>query len=257
MDSSQWLLRPNPLKGVAVLGHGLNLRPSRMNDIALLLQKEGYLVYRTSLTGHSGAWDVSRLQWQKDLFSALCLSKKEAEKEKVPLIFVGYSLSTALYLDVLSQFKKESFLVSKNIFFSPAVGIKKYLKYAKFLSFMPWLIIPSRSPREYRANWGTSMEAYDALFRIEADLLKTASPRWNIPTLVFSDPEDELVSFELLEKFISEKKLNHWNVTLLPEKNRDYHHLYIDKSSAGESSWKTIQSAIAEFLSPVEKTYRR
>ena len=75
---------------------------------------------------------------------------------------------------------------------------------------------------------------------------------FNIPTLVFIDENDELISLGNLKKIINKYQLTHWDVCTLDShymgKNTGYHHLIIDENTMGTENWHGFQSWIEEFF---------
>ena len=103
-------------------------------------------------------------------------------------------------------------------------------------------IVPSMSPESYRVHRGVSVNAYRSLFSLIEDM--DSSRVWsrvNIPTKVFIDSEDEVVSKSGLEVLISDHSLSNWEVVELNLSRRTathgYNHIIINPASVGRTEW--------------------
>ena len=253
---SQKLKKP---KAIALVCHGLNLKPLKMSSITDLLNSQGVKTYLVSLTGHRGNQDemrdVSSGKWLKDLHGAYLLAKKKAEELKVPFYFVGYSLGGVLNEMMMETQVLGEIKYDKVILFAPAISLRSYtylILLTKALGNRT--ILPSIPVGDYRANKGTSVAAYDALFTYIGTLdSKEQYKNLNVPTLVFIDPKDELVSHSGLRNLIKSHNLSQWKlVTLnksgLAKKGRKTYHIIIDKQSLGEDTWNKVKKTISDFL---------
>lgn len=257
------------LRGVALVIHGLNLRPEKMNPIVSVLNQAGIDVLNLSLHGHGGNYvsrshtdeEEQRLEsfrtvtyemWSNEVYRAYQRVKKKADRKKVPVFFVGYSLGALLGCNLLASHPDVSF--DRMVLFAPAlnVTIESYL--LKALAPFPALVIDSLSPKSYRSNDGTPMAAYKALFEAVTNFEKSISDRLNVPTIVFIDEKDELVSCSRLKEMIAQKKLDRWKVHSIQKDdhvdNRTAHHLVIDEDSTGRNTWKHIVNVMKQQVSP-------
>jgi alpha-beta hydrolase superfamily lysophospholipase len=255
IEDTIWVA-PRSIPGAAaVVVHGLNLKPSRMNDIVSELNKKNILVLRVSLTGHRGDLKefkrVERSDWLIDLLHAYRIALEKAESLGIPLYFVGYSLGCPVVLDLMISHKEVSF--DKTVFFAPAIALRNYTHLIKLFNiFGKTAVIPGRTPHQYRANFGTPVSAYNALFQHINKINSTGYGRLNIETLIFLDPKDELVSHKALQRLIFSERLDKWHFisisTDLKNPGNKYHHLMIDPDTAGEEAWNTIIDLMSEHL---------
>jgi len=130
--------------------------------------------------------------------------------------------------------------------------IESYL--LKALSPFPNLVIDSLSPKSYRSNDGTPMAAYKAIFEGIDHFEGRISDKLNIPTVIFIDEKDELISYRKLQDMIDQKKLDRWFIHKV-RKDDDVdkgmaYHLVIDKPSTGSNMWGQIRSDIIRHLLP-------
>jgi hypothetical protein len=74
----------------------------------------------------------------------------------------------------------------------------------------------------------------------------------NIPTLIFIDPNDELIRVAGLKKNITRYNLTNWSITLITSKGAEirpnYHHLIIDNKSLSHDTWQYIRENSMYFL---------
>jgi alpha-beta hydrolase superfamily lysophospholipase len=260
--------RASRLTGVAVVVHGLNLRPERMGSIIDELNRAGIDVLNVSLKGHGRnfTWnqnlsmDEARLEafrhvgydlWVEEVRGAYLRARQRASDRKVPLFFVGYSLGGVLGCNLLLTDPGVAY--DRMILFSPALNItaKGYL--LKPLMPFPNIVIDSLAPPSYRANEGTPMAAYRAVFEAVADFEKSAGPGLNIPTAVFVDEKDEFISPLDLAQTVARLGLDRWQfhwVQKGPDGRESLsHHVLIDEVSMGRDVWKQIAAIVRGHVS--------
>lgn len=246
--SLTWAGPDSNYTAIALVAHGLNLNPDKMDPLILFLTEMNIRVLKVGLTGHNGDLEnqenLSRSQWIYDITQGM----KQLSREEVPLYFIGFSLGALVVLDYISTEKHNPF--SKMVLFAPAITPHGFTKSVLLLSFLgKGFIVPSASPAEYRANDGTSIAAYIALFDHVTSLENNSWEMVNIPVLCYIDPKDELVSIAAIEKIIGDKKLNNWKLTVVPSKRpTPYHHIIIDKTTLGKELWTRYTNEIKHFL---------
>jgi hypothetical protein len=98
--------------------------------------------------------------------------------------------------------------------------------------------------RSYLANKGTPMAAYDALFEASTHFEKNLDPKINVPTVVFIDKQDELISSSGLQQMIQRQNLDQWKLHVVKKDQAvteiKMHHLIIDEASVGNEMWQEI-----------------
>ncbi len=173
--SIQWFNRqaPGKTKGVALVIHGLNLHPDKMEPIISLLTRSGFDWY------------------------AICYAPQ-------------------------------------------------------LLSFFPRLVVPSVSSRSYLSNYGTPIAAYMSLFDTLKHFKNHISPKLNVPTVVFIDKEDELVSFHGIERMVKTVGLDQWRFHFIKKAEQGVkvrmHHLIIDEPAVGKETWSEMKHVISKHL---------
>jgi alpha-beta hydrolase superfamily lysophospholipase len=264
-DSTQWhkIKRTKKVKGVALVVHGLNLKPERMQSIIAELNDAGIDVLNLSLRGHGNNYlknpnlsdGQARLEsfqtvtyrlWLEEIYTAYLKVRQRAYKKRAPVFFVGFSLGGLMGCDLLLLQHDVSY--DRMILFAPALNITVEGHLLKALMPFPNMVIDSLSPIYYRSNVGTPMAAYKALFEAIDHFNKNANDKLNKPTLIFIDEKDEFVPFEKLDEIITQKKLDRWQVHVVRKdsyigENISYH-LIIDQDSVGQQRWKQMKEAI-------------
>jgi esterase/lipase len=251
------------LEGVALVVHGLNFKPERMQSIIAELNDAGIDVLNLSLSGHGNNYqrnphlsdDEARLEsfqtvtyrlWLEEIYTAYLKVRQRASRKRVPVFFVGYSLGGLMGCDLLLLQNDVSY--DRMVLFAPALSITVEGYLLKALMPFPNMVIDSLSPIYYRSNVGTPMAAYKALFEAVEYFNKNANDKLNRPTLIFIDEKDEFVPFVKLNEIITQRKLDRWQIHIVRKDNHTganiSHHLIIDKESVGPQMWKQMKKAI-------------
>ncbi|MCK7467331.1 MAG: alpha/beta fold hydrolase [Desulfosudis oleivorans] len=269
-DSTQWhkIKRTKKVKGVALLVHGLNLKPERMQSIITELNDAGIDVVNLSLRGHGNNYkknrqlsdDDARLEsfqtvtyrlWLEEIYTAYLKVRQRAYKKRVPVFFVGFSLGGLLGCDLLLLQHDVSY--DRMVLFAPALNITVEGHLLKALMPFPNMVIDSLSPIYYRSNAGTPMAAYKALFEAVDHFNKNANNKLNKPTLILIDEKDEFVSCSKLNEMIRRWNLDHWKIQIVQKDNnvgeKVSHHLIIDRDSVGKQMWQQMKKNIKSHLS--------
>ena len=259
---------PGALKGVALVIHGLNLRPDRMQPIISKLTASGIDVLGLSLRGHGenythrngSAEDQARLEafksvsyqlWMNEAYLAYLQVKERGEEKGVPLFLTAFSLGGLIGLDLFASYPDVRF--DRLVLFAPAIRLHAAIYFERVLSPFPRLVIPSMAPKSYLANKkGTPIAAYNALFDGLDRFNKNAGQKLNVPTLIFIDRQDEFIPLDKLKKLVEDKKWDQWQFYLV-EKDKSardetfYHHI-IDASSTGKAVWQDMMTAAVNHL---------
>jgi alpha-beta hydrolase superfamily lysophospholipase len=247
------------LEGVALVIHGLNCRPDKMETVIEQLNASGIDCLNLSLRGHGNNFspinntddDVARMAafksvsyplWKTEAYLAYQLVKKKSQLHETPMFFVGFSMGGLLGVDLLASNQNVRF--DKMVLFAPALKMRAHNSLLKILSPFPRLVVPSVAHSSYLTNDGTPVAAYNALFELHAHFEDHLDPKINIPTVVFIDAQDELISFSGLQKMIQTQNLDQWKIhPVTKDKTATevrMHHLIIDAASVGNSMWQEI-----------------
>lgn len=241
------------LPGVALVLHGLNQRPECMGDVTKLLRDRGVECASVALRGHGGGEPGESLRamrrirladWLDETRSALALARLRARDLGTPLLVVGYSLGALLALDVLSD-PDEPWSCDGLLLFAPAVTPRRRAALVHLLSPFPGLVLPSLAPAEYRANPGVPVAAYAALLESVGRVARRSLRRVDVPTCVFIDRGDELVSETRLRTLRAAQALDRWQIVAIERRLRrgepDFHHLVTARERLGEELWALLE----------------
>ncbi len=252
-----WIGEREKPKALVLVAHGLNLKPSRMRALAELVcnAESQYSCRVLSLPGHEELGEsrmrrVSADSWKQRILEEVQQIERLSLEHQVPAYFMGYSLGGLLGEWAISQQSNRVF--EKVVLIAPSIATHSYTKVVSYLPMTGKMMLPSKNHPEYRANKGTSISAYRAMFRIMKELRESALRGVDLPTLVFLNPEDELVNHRRLIQWIDESRLSRWRVAfvrdLRPSISPSYHHLMIDQASMGAEAWTELATGIRDFL---------
>jgi esterase/lipase len=267
--STRWYRKSSfkKLKGVALVVHGLNLKPEKMESLIALMNRTGIEVLNVSLHGHGdnylsrekGNREEARLDsfrtvthrlWSAEVYAAYQRVRQWAQRKRVPLFLVGYSLGGLLGCEL--QVSRPDVHFDRMVLFAPALKITQKPYLLKALMPFPDLVIDSLSPVDYRANAGTPMAGYKALFETLEHFEAHINGRLNVSTLVFMDRNDEFISYDKLQEMIIEEKLDRWRLVAVekepPEAILYAHHLLIDETVVGKAIWAKMQALFLPHL---------
>ena len=270
-ESMQWhdSTAPGDAKAAALVIHGLNLRPSRMEPIIKKLTDSGIDVLNLSLRGHGRNYDRqahknpdrARLEafkaatyqiWMEEVCSAYKAAKSRSEEKDVPLFLIGYSLGGLLGADLMASNPGVHF--DKMVLFAPAIKMHYRNYIIRILAPFPRLTIPSFALASYQSNDGTPMAGYNALFDSLNNITANIGPKINVPTLIFIDEKDEIVSYYRLQRMVQDENLDQWLFYIVQKQSSQrparIHHLIIDEPSTGEEVWKDMMEAMVDHLHP-------
>ena len=256
------------LKGVALVIHGLNLRPDRMQSVISTLTESGIDVLGLSLRGHGANYahrddmdtaaarlesfkNVSYPLWINEAYLACLQVQKRALQQNVPVFFTAFSVGGLIGLDLFASHSDVQF--DKMVLLAPAISLRATVYLERALSPFPHLVIPSLADDAYLANKkGTPIAAYNALFEALYHFENSAGSKLNVPTLVFIDEQDEFIPLWGLKKLVEEKSLDQWKFYIV-QKEEDmgagtFHHHIIDASSTGKVVWQDMMAAVVNHL---------
>lgn len=246
------------MRAVAVVLHGLNLNPARMDDWAAMLRRLGAEVIRLPLHGHRGdadpMRDVNADVWRRQFERVVDEGRADASRLGVPLHFIGYSLGALVCLEWMSRQPEGADTFDALVLAAPALSVPRYARTAiRALSAVsPRLVLPSRSPRRYRANRGTPAGAYEALFALKDALERNVYRNANRPALVLIDRRDELVDSREIVRLIDQHGLERWTVREIDNSTArrkfGFRHLVVDEHAMGHDLWAAVEELVASHL---------
>lgn len=264
-DSSQ-----PTVQGVALVIHGLNLKPERLRPLVDELRRRGIGAILCSLRGHGENYtpiaghstEAARLAafrqasyagWRGEIQAAYSTAATYAAAHGAPLFLVAFSMGALFGCDLLAT--EPTLCFDRMVLLAPALALRPHSHLPSLLARWPQVAIRSFSPRYYRANPATPIAAYQALRTALRNLQRQHHPNFNVPTLILIDPQDELVSARGIRRFIEKNELSRWRlhpIRKYPTRpDATFHHLIIDAESVGPATWQTMLTQIEEHLLPV------
>ncbi len=251
-ETSKWVeAKTDKPKAIALVAHGLNLRPSKMDSLVEVLTEENIEVLRISLGGHRGSKREglfnSHQGWRNEFQAHYCLALKKASKESLPIYYLGFSLGALIGLDFLNT--QDFHHIKKMVLISPASDVHWYSKIPGKLGWIGGRIsLPSKNLKEYRSQPSTSLASYKSMKLSQESLEDMNINSLNIPTLIYVDPDDELVSLKKIKDRISKNSLDHWKLSTISNEGstlkKTYHHLIVDRPSMGPKVWDRVTTDI-------------
>ncbi len=257
-------------KGMVLVVHGLNLKPEKMSAIIAVLNEIGLDALLLSLKGHGeesgnlNTGQIARLRlkafkkvthriWQDEVREGYKLCQQRAESLGCPIYFVGYSLGGLLGCNMVLSYRTPVF--ERMFLFAPAIATHRVrVPFFRLLYLFPGIVIPSLSPKNYRANRGTPVAAYLSLLEAVRGFKARLNSSLNIPSVVVIDRDDELVSYQKIKSLVKNHQLTQWLVHKIkrnPHRLKyPFHHLIIDQSSAGDSEWVAICELMIRHFTP-------
>ncbi len=242
---------------VAVVMHGLNQKPMRMNELSLELAKRGILGVRGVLTGHGGEPDrlktVTRAEWLTDTHETYCLAEEFATRFHVPLVGVGFSLGGLMISDLATSPEYTGVQFDRVFFLAPALTISWRGKLTRLFSALHFLSIPSANREDNRSSRYTPVPAYNALFDSVYEIQRRGFASIPFSALSFIDPDDELVNAAELERLSKERSGRFpWEfefITRGPDASiKEYHHILFESRFLGSAAWNRMVSRGVDFL---------
>lgn len=236
----------HPARGVAILAHGLNQRPSSLDPLAGTLRDLGYHTARLTFTGHDR--EDSRVfqpsKWSEDLISSYRQIKQRFKN--MPVVIVGYSLGglVATYsLDRNPEFRPD-----KMVLIAPALSLRLLPQLGYLLDIFPPLsmAIPNLAPPRYRRFAYTPLFWYRNTLGLYSDTrtLNNSEALKRVPTTIIANPRDELVSFCGLGEWVEEVGVSSsWRIEKIEPDKVDSsipQHVLIDQSSLGAKGWERL-----------------
>ena len=254
IQKPRWFYSTIQTRGTALVLHGINMLPSRMDAIAGWLSANGIDAYRAILSGHDGDMEAfktaRRKDYIRDTLAAWQIVATRAAVANLPVHVVGFSFGALMAFDLLHSHPETH--IERAVLFAPAVAPRLMTRVALALRPFPRFVPPSWSRPDFRMHPGAPIAAYTALFASVRALHEARYCRANIPTLVFIDPQDALVSLRQVRRLTEAYALDAWHVIPVTT-NRGrlpgtYHHLITEPDTLGEAQWQDVVAAMKAHL---------
>ncbi len=220
-------------RGTVLLGHGLNLNPEKLLELAKLYNDLGHDVIILTFPGHGKGSNASEFS----ILSSIEVLRVAVTECKGDYIFCGFSISCLVYAVAVAQRKIPE--AKKNIFLAPAFRPTTFLSLARFLP--SFLFVPSRLYKDYQVHKGLWMSIYHDLYN-HAQILESLP--FKSPSLLIVDEGDEALNVRelvVLAKDIPQHVFKH-------RKTESPRHLLVDRHSLGEESWGVYTQKLQAFL---------
>jgi esterase/lipase len=241
-------------RGNILLIHGLNLKPSKMLPLAqrLCTPSNGLQCTILTLSGHeedtSETMDGADAEtWKTETFEAIQSLRSKAIATRTPLFLVGYSLGGLMGTWGAQSRPEDNKIFDAMVLIAPAIFPKWYTRITPYLPLPDHFHLPSKNHPEYRANPGTSLAAYRAMFTVINEVQSQKNLDQTLgktPTLVFLNPRDELVSEDRTASWIKKVRLTSWTSELIDGLTSSltphYQHLMVDEASMGAHAWESL-----------------
>ena len=190
--------------------------------------------------------NITASQWVDSFYEQYMAATQDNPR----IVFIGFSLGGLLmtYLLGLSKIRTPQ----KQILLAPALAFQGWTWLPSILpSSLDNLLIPSFTPKGYKAGMGVTIGAYKILFQIRNELEHLPPHRYDIPTLILCDEHDELVAPQGLQKFIEQKKLTRWQLQICKSslwKHMGRKHLIVAREYRPEDDWHHLKACMDDFL---------
>lgn len=249
----------SPPRGVVLVAHGLNLRPSAMDLLCTTLNTAGFDTYRISLTGHHTVHEETfpASQWMEDFAEGYRTA--HATDPKMPIYIVAFSAGALIATHFIDSNPNLEPSPRRMVFLAPALSLRFLPRSAYILRWFGPLSfrVPNRAPSDYRRFRLTPLFWYENLIDVyeETKTLIQSDRLRSIPTLALMSKDDELISFSGLESWVKENHLDTWRVEeLRPKPNGPdlYEHLVIDERSLGRDQWREMIHTITAFFTDTQ-----
>lgn len=245
----------HPVRGVALVVHGLNMRPSAMDPFCEFLGELGLHSYRITLTGHNqpttGVFDET--VWVDDVIKAY--KEVRAEFPHLPTYVVGYSLGGLLVTHALDDLSMDTHPHAL-VLLAPAISLRTPLALLADVGLPPALSlsVPNIAPDLYRRYPITPLFWYSNTLTLseETRTLQHAQSLKEIPTLIALNPADELISESGTTEWITLNNLApEWRTFVIHKDTEGRHlpeHVIVDERSLGTAEWGRMKGTIGEFI---------
>lgn len=218
--------------------HGLNTKPSKMEELAIFFQENGITVINGDLPGHSGDLAQMRRVSFKDYLKRLDELLELTKGYDLPVYLLGFSLGALLSIIATQKIKTQ-----KLILFAPPLYVRFFVRPLLFLRG-PWLL-KSFAPFDYRAGDATSFESYHALSKFIGLAKKVVKTKKLPSTLLIINVDDELIN---TDKVITEFEKKDVNILKIGHQSSYLHHLIIDKTTLGHDAWNQLTKSLIAFI---------
>ena len=245
---------------LVLLAHGLNLKPTRMEELALACRERGAVTGTLVLPGHGGNWRELAEAGPEDYIDrgrqALAEVRRRSQELGISRVrLIGMSMGALVMLRVLAEEASDD-PFQDGIFLSPALVLRLWARL--FKGPAGWLPdatpIVSFSRRKDRVFGTLPVASYRSLYQLIDDVgSRLAEQRVTLPLRIYMSPRDELLSVDGTAALIESGGLPNaelvtsagpHDATRPPGERRGRtggpSHLLVDRESMGEALWEDL-----------------
>jgi hypothetical protein len=249
ISCEKWFPAKGAVKGVAVVTHGMNMRPSCMDALAQELAESGLEVFRASFSGHcEGHGDylkVTAADWESDARRIHGIASARAKELAKPLYLTAYSFSSLVFQTMAKELP-----FAKRLYLAPPFETKFWYPVVRWIA----RTFPDYSYSTLNPYCGANPRSNGrSLLALEEFLERWRAGRGRddaTPLLAFAEPDDELVSFSGVQAVTSANP--RWRVEAISNREhtlpKSYHHLIIDEPSLGNKEWQRLRQSARVFF---------
>jgi len=245
----------DPALGVVLVVHGLNNKPEVMDSLINVLVSNGFQCLRVSLYQDvpDSRPDPNEIEARWRAIFANAYREALDRFPHLPMSALSYSLGALNTISFLDG--EEAPTLNNMVLLAPPVALTRSASFVRALTPLSGLgiALPSAAPVEIRARRGTPLSEYAAMLHLVRDVRTLDRPRkiGQIPTTVYLDPDDELVSYAGVLDWIDRNDLEKWThkgfKDRAPER-RTYSHLMVLEESLGSVAWTELtRDIVAHF----------
>jgi pimeloyl-ACP methyl ester carboxylesterase len=225
--------------------HGLNNVPTCFDEMRKIFEGLGYRTRALTLPGHGENDSPVTLRNAMEEFT------KMMDQIEGPYSVMAFSQG-ALYLELWLNQKPENPPL-KQVLLAPALFIKRHHFIQGLSELLPeWFPVKSLTHRPYRRHNYLTVRYYRGLLE-GLSLYQRAKTRFQVPSLILIDSQDEVVDARALKKEL--ENLGHGKDVLLLErpylrrKKLGSHHYLFHPSYFTPEDWTDFIRRIRNFLS--------
>jgi alpha-beta hydrolase superfamily lysophospholipase len=199
---------PGEPRQVVLLGHGLNNSPRVLDALADLVETRHACLVKLTFSGHGygpkntvAGWEDC---WISEMRAAMEEARRLSEYYRVPLCFVGFSLSCVVFLNAQPP---SGITFRRVVFIAPPLAMDIRYRLLELLGALFLRFVPSFSDRKYRARSFLPVSMYRALFSLIRKINQAENFLNSVPALVFLVSNDELVSTTNVTRWLRRKNV--------------------------------------------------
>lgn len=252
---------------VALVTHGLNLRPGRLRPVVELLRRRGALTGIYTLPGHRGDWlalaglraedavtaaarvcaEVTRIKRERALPTARLVAHSLGALAFLTALAEGYGPAPPADRGAAAQRTLSSYRgpFDEAILLAPAVALRRRatLLRAAAMTLPEVIPIPSLAPRGDAVYSVLPLGAYRLLYELLDRFGDAVAAReFGLPMRLYLDPTDEFVSESKIRRLLRHGSLTGATLVIGPdgEKRSRPFHLLAGPASMGPTLWKDL-----------------